>query len=113
MCKKVLTLLVSVLVLLLAAACVGSSQDKSDAAAGNMKAGGEAQAFYAANVKSIITQTCTKCHAGRDEAYASLTEQNALQKIKNVIETDKMPKGKPLDPDQKELVFKWIELAAQ
>ncbi len=64
--------------------------------------------------KKIFEAKCTRCHdftAKLDlQSYANI--KSHLTEIKWAIENDKMPPKKPLDPDLKDLVLKWIDQGA-
>lgn len=64
--------------------------------------------------KLVFQSSCTRCHDFTSkldlESYANIKQH--ITDVQWMIKTDKMPPKKPLDPDLKDLVLKWIDQGA-
>jgi hypothetical protein len=64
--------------------------------------------------EKVFEAKCAKCHDETSKLELQTFEQikSHLKQIEWVVKNDKMPPKKPLDPDLKDLVMKWIEQGA-
>lgn len=64
--------------------------------------------------KLVFEKSCTRCHDATSkldlESYANIKQH--ITQVQWMIKTDKMPPKKPLEPELKDLVLKWIDQGA-